>query len=78
MNKCAVVYDCDADADYIKNECDYKKIPIPLIFLSYINLKLAFPVTISNPPRIAKSLKDMLTILEMKFEGTAHYGIDDA
>jgi len=78
MNRCAVVYDCRSDADYLWQECERKKIKIPEILLRYINLKDVFPVVLSNPPRVPNSLADMQRILNVSFVGTQHRGIDDA
>lgn len=69
-DRCAVVYDNKSDADFLHQETARKKIKLPSILTTYINLKDVFPVVFSNPPRAPKSLADMQGILKQSFEGT--------
>lgn len=77
---CAVVYDCDSDASFLLKETSSKKFSLPPVFESFINLREIFPtkITKEDRARIPKSMKEMLSFLNMKFEGKEHVGNDDA
>lgn len=74
--KSAIIYDCDSDADYLWKETSFKKLALPNILQTFINLRDVFPM--ERIKRAPKSMKDMLEILNLTFEGREHKGVDDA
>lgn len=70
-----MIFDCDADAVYLRSEINLKNIEHSNLFKKYINLKEVFEKFYSKK---ANSLQSMLKLLNIEEKGHSHIGLHDA